>query len=73
MIFCNRVVEEFYCQQCGNKLKKHLMIPYQQYGVYMCSSKCFTSFKRAGRLDHWIRLIGRSRNAEGRRDYVATR
>jgi hypothetical protein len=73
MIFCNRDVEEFHCQQCGKKLKEYLLISHQQYGLYMCNSNCFASFKRMGRLDYWIRLIGRSKNGEGRRNYVATR
>jgi len=73
MIFCNRDIEEFHCQECGKRVDSYLMIPHGQYGLYMCSSKCFASFKKMGRLDYWIRSIGRSRNAEGRRSYVATR
>jgi len=72
MIFCNRDIEEFHCQECGKKLKENLVLafPHQQYGLYMCSNECFTSFKKMGRLDYWIRLIGRSKNSGGRNDFL---
>ena len=63
---------EHHCQQCGQVLDLYLRVPYDQYGLYMCSEECFSSFAMLGRLDYWIRLIGRSKNGEGRRSYVAT-
>ena len=58
---------EYHCQQCGRVLNFYLRVPYEQYGVYMCSEECFSSFETTGRLDYWIRLIGSRR----RESYVA--